>query len=188
MKGFSYIRKLYGVSLDDVAHFVGVTNQSVSAWEQKGVVPEKRLDKISEYFDIPKEFFNIDVSPNVEYQIKRLKFSNDAKHYGFPPPDNRANDDDFDKLFAEIKQNCQFKSQLLLLQRFLKVINTNTIPFLQHILSAVEQSDIGIPSDDADDFLEALVKIMSLWKLKRVQEKKEYEELLASIPEPDDLY
>ena len=127
MIGFSYIRKLYGVSLDDVAQFVGVTNQSVSAWEQKGIVPEKRLDILEKYFEIPKKYFNVEITPIVKNQINKCKLVYDSKHCGLPLLEGGISDNDFDVLFEKIKQCCKFKSQLLLLHRFLNVVDTNDI-------------------------------------------------------------
>jgi len=194
MKGFAYIRKLYGVSLDDVAQFVGVTNQSVSAWEQKGIVPEKRLDKLAEYFDIPKHFFNMELNDAIEEQIRSIKFVNDAKHMGFIEyggqfqHENVISDLDFNDLIASIQKYRKYESQYNLIKRFVKILDNNSVSFLQHILTAIESTEKGRPPEGADDFLETLFRVMVIWKQMRTQERVEYQDVLKDIPEAEELF
>ena len=91
------------------------------------MVPEKRLDILEKYFEIPKKYFNFEVTPIVKNEINKYKLVYDSKHCGLPLLDGSISDSDFDVLFVKIKQCCKFKSQLLLLHRFLNVIDTNDI-------------------------------------------------------------
>lgn len=59
MKGLTYIREIFNMSMNDLAEKLGVTKQSISKWESGKVqVSEERLQQLEEFFKVPSNLFN----------------------------------------------------------------------------------------------------------------------------------
>ena len=63
MNGLAYIRKLYNMTLDDLANELGVSNQFISMWEKgKKPIPKKYFNKLYELFNVGEEYYG-DIEP-----------------------------------------------------------------------------------------------------------------------------
>lgn len=77
MIGFEYICKCNGVSYSNVAELLGITKQTVSIWlsGNRGI-GKKHLPKLSEYFNVPVEYFQKDINEVDKVIIDLLKATN----------------------------------------------------------------------------------------------------------------
>lgn len=76
MIGLEFIRKLNGDTTVTLAEKLSVTNALISQWEnQKKPIPNKRLEKLSEIYDIPKEYFSRELTRLEQLKIERKKMS-----------------------------------------------------------------------------------------------------------------
>jgi transcriptional regulator with XRE-family HTH domain len=75
MNGLKYIRTLKGTSLVNLAEYLGISNQAVSAWENgKKSIPAARLKQLSELFGIPEEYFQKELSNNDMFMVSRFNY------------------------------------------------------------------------------------------------------------------
>jgi len=77
--GLSYIRTIYGLSMQDLANVIGVSKQTINKWE-KNITPisSKRLNQLYEIFKLDKDLFTKEITNDdkvliLENEIKRLK-------------------------------------------------------------------------------------------------------------------
>ena len=78
MIGLEYIRKLYRDTTSSLAEKLGISNVNISHWEtQKKPIPEKRLEELSQIYDIPQKFFSKELTRLEELKIEYKKVSHD---------------------------------------------------------------------------------------------------------------
>ena len=78
MKGITFIRKLYNMSLQDVADKLNVSKQTINKWEKElRPISEKRLEELENLFDIPREYFEKDLDEENKIKIQELKIYNE---------------------------------------------------------------------------------------------------------------
>ena len=57
MNGLKYIRTRCNLSLSELADMIGVSRQALSSWENgRKDIPEQRLEQLSEFFGVNREF------------------------------------------------------------------------------------------------------------------------------------
>ena len=72
MLGLEYIRKLYGDTTITLADKLGITNALVSQWENgKKPIPEKRLEELSNIYNVPSEYFSKELTSLEQVKIKK---------------------------------------------------------------------------------------------------------------------
>jgi len=82
MIGLIYIRKLYDMSMEDVAQKLGITKQTISKWEkQKIPISDKRLRQLSNLFNIPEKYFQGEISDLNKLYIQKIKLNNEMITY-----------------------------------------------------------------------------------------------------------
>lgn len=74
MNGLYYIRNLSNKSQEELAKYLGISKQAVSAWE-KGIKPmtKTRKEDLSKYFGIPEEYFKEALSDIEQLKIHTIK-------------------------------------------------------------------------------------------------------------------
>ncbi len=76
MIGLEYIRKLYGDTTSALAEKLGISNVNISHWEtQKKPIPAKRLEELSQIYNIPQKFFSKELTRLEELKIEYKKVS-----------------------------------------------------------------------------------------------------------------
>ena len=72
MLGLEYIRKLYGDTTITLADKLGITNALVSQWENgKKPIPEKRLEELSNIYNVSSEYFSKELTSLEQVKIKK---------------------------------------------------------------------------------------------------------------------
>ena len=72
MLGLEYIRKLYGDTTIILADKLGITNALISQWENgKKPIPEKRLDELSNIYNVSGEYFSKELTSLEQVKIKK---------------------------------------------------------------------------------------------------------------------
>lgn len=93
MIGLTYIRKLYGMSMQNVADNVGVSKQTVSKWESGKIsaITDENLKKLSQLFGQDKQFFFKTLTSTEELRIQKQKLENELKTVEIPQVDEEGN-------------------------------------------------------------------------------------------------
>jgi len=79
MRGINYIRNLYNLSLQDLGNILGVTKSILSKWERgEKPIPKKRITQLSEYFNIPSEYFQMELAEDDKLTIQSIRLKNDT--------------------------------------------------------------------------------------------------------------
>ena len=72
MLGLEYIRKLYGDTTITLADKLGITNALISQWENgKKPIPEKRLDELSNIYNVSSEYFSKELTLLEQVKIRK---------------------------------------------------------------------------------------------------------------------
>lgn len=80
MLGLKYIRKLYGLTLENVSDFVKVSKQTVSKWENGQMsITYDNLKKLSELFFIPQEYFFKELTDDDVVKLQEHKLMSELK-------------------------------------------------------------------------------------------------------------
>lgn len=83
MIGLEFICKLYNVQHKDLAEALGIKKQNINLWLRDNTrkIPKKYLPILSEYFNIPEQYFQKELTELDEYIIQNIKLSNtEIKH------------------------------------------------------------------------------------------------------------
>lgn len=110
MIGLKYIRKLYGMSMEELAKKIGVSKQTVSKWESRKInITEENLEKISKLFCLDKEIFFKELSKLDELNIQKCKIENEPiKVHSLDEDDGYSEMIDIDELeFLDYKISIQ---------------------------------------------------------------------------------
>lgn len=82
MIGLKFIRKLYGMTLDNVAELIGVSKQTVSKWERGLVsITSDNLKKLSSLFSLSPEYFFKELTKDDEIRIQQQKVRSELVMY-----------------------------------------------------------------------------------------------------------
>ena len=80
MMGLEFIRKQYDISLADLAKEIGVSRQFISKWETgEKSIPDKRLECLSQFFNVPTEYFKKQLSEIDKIKIQNFKLEQDLE-------------------------------------------------------------------------------------------------------------
>lgn len=81
MIGLTYIRKLYGLTMEELAQKLNVSKQTVSKWESGKVkLSTSRLKQLTELFNFEtNEYFTKELESLDEWKIQKMKISNELK-------------------------------------------------------------------------------------------------------------
>lgn len=72
MIGLEYIRKLNSDTVDSLAEKLHVTKGLISQWEnQKSPIPNKRLDELSNIYNMSSEYFSKELTSLEQLKIKK---------------------------------------------------------------------------------------------------------------------
>ncbi|MCB2297069.1 helix-turn-helix domain-containing protein [Clostridium tagluense] len=77
MIGLEYILNLNKITQQDIATELGIRKQSVNQWIKDKKVPRKHLEYLSQKFNIPSEYFNMELKKSDELEIKLIKLKNE---------------------------------------------------------------------------------------------------------------
>lgn len=81
MIGLYFIRKLYNMSMDELAHNLNITKQTVSKWEKRKIpISDKRLNQLSNLFNIQEKYFQKELNEIDELEIQNIKLNNELKN------------------------------------------------------------------------------------------------------------
>ena len=87
--GLRYIRNRCNLSMTDLAKHLGLSRQVIGAWETgKKTIPDKRLEELSDFFGIGKEFFGPLSDESKKYLQEKAMFTyieNDKEYYKYKP-------------------------------------------------------------------------------------------------------
>ena len=73
MIGLYFIRKLYNMSMDELAHNLNITKQTVSKWEKRKIpISDKRLNQLSNLFNIQEKYFQKELNEIDELEIQNI--------------------------------------------------------------------------------------------------------------------
>lgn len=80
MNGLNYIRKTFGMTLDDLGTKLNVKKQTINQWE-KGVykIPHKRLKELSVIFNMPEKHFG-EIDDIQAIDIQNIKIEQDIEN------------------------------------------------------------------------------------------------------------
>ena len=77
MIGLNYIRILYNKTTTQLANEIGMTNGTISLWEQGKTIPLKRIEQLSTLFNIPAEYFTKELTDIDKLIIENIKLDQD---------------------------------------------------------------------------------------------------------------
>ncbi|WP_406542430.1 helix-turn-helix domain-containing protein [Clostridium ljungdahlii] len=84
MIGLYFIRKLYNMSMDELAHNLNITKQTVSKWEKRKIpISDKRLNQLSKIFNIPQKYFQKELDEIDRMEIQNIKLNSELKNYEY---------------------------------------------------------------------------------------------------------
>lgn len=131
MLGIKYLRMLNELSLQKVADKIGVSKQTASKWENGKVIPSKRLQQLSELFDIQKEYLQKELNEIDKVEIQKIKVRNDVK--------NRK------ERFKKYAESVNSKSDL-------KIVSLDEMVDMLNEVATSEQGSITVESKGIIDF------------------------------------
>lgn len=78
MLGITYIRKLFNMSMEDLATKLNVSKQTISKWENNKIaISKERLQQLENSFDIPQEYFQKELNEIDRLIIQKMKMENE---------------------------------------------------------------------------------------------------------------
>ncbi|ADK14725.1 Helix-turn-helix domain protein [Clostridium ljungdahlii DSM 13528] len=94
MIGLYFIRKLYNMSMDELAHNLNITKQTVSKWEKRKIpISDKRLNQLSKIFNIPQKYFQKELDEIDRMEIQNIKLNSELKNYEYQYEDTITDPD-----------------------------------------------------------------------------------------------
>lgn len=94
MIGLYFIRKLYNMSMDELAHNLNITKQTVSKWEKRKIpISDKRLNQLSKIFNIPEKYFQKELDEIDRMEIQNIKLNSELKNYEYEYEDTITDPD-----------------------------------------------------------------------------------------------
>lgn len=80
MLGLTYIRKIYGFSMDELAIKLEVSKQTISKWENLKIpISLDRVKQLSEIFSIPENYFSKELNEIEKLEVQKIKIINELK-------------------------------------------------------------------------------------------------------------
>jgi transcriptional regulator with XRE-family HTH domain len=69
------------MSMDELAHNLNITKQTVSKWEKRKIpISDKRLNQLSNLFNIQEKYFQKELNEIDELEIQNIKLNNELKN------------------------------------------------------------------------------------------------------------
>lgn len=83
MIGLEYICKLFDVRFKDLAEELKISKQTVNSWTSKRrPIPKKYLPNLSEKFNLPEKYFQMEINDTDKLMIQKIKLEYDLEFRG----------------------------------------------------------------------------------------------------------
>jgi transcriptional regulator with XRE-family HTH domain len=103
------IREILGIKQDALAMELGLSQQAVSALEQKEALDKEMVEKIAKVLKVPTETIKNFIEENIVFHIQNMNDNSQAiYHYNFNP---------LDKYIAAMEENKKLYERLLQTER-----------------------------------------------------------------------
>lgn len=74
MFGLTYIRKLYNLSMDDLAKSLNVSKQTISKWENHKIsISSKRIEQLKKIFNLNDDYFSMELKQSEMIHLQLIK-------------------------------------------------------------------------------------------------------------------
>lgn len=145
MKGLTYIRKTFNMSMDDLGKEIGVSKQTISNWENGKIqITEDRLKQLEYYFKINKQlFFKDNYTDDEILLIETRRFQKIMKKYHI----NKIDDDKFNEEFESYNDELMVKNDVNIL-----------LDELKNLFNELEETDIYRVVNLFSDIINTIVK------------------------------
>lgn len=125
MFGLTYIRKISGITAEELANILGIERAAVAAWERKKSIPSKRLKSLSELFDgLDKEYFSKELTEFDKFEIQHFRTFNFLK--------NNCSANEFEEKKEKLETFINFKELVTSNNKFTKKVLNQCISALKH--------------------------------------------------------
>lgn len=82
------------MSMDELAHNLNITKQTVSKWEKRKIpISDKRLNQLSKIFNIPQKYFQKELDEIDRMEIQNIKLNSELKNYEYQYEDTITDPD-----------------------------------------------------------------------------------------------
>ncbi|AGK96766.1 helix-turn-helix domain-containing protein [Clostridium pasteurianum] len=120
MKGLTYIRKTFNMSMDDLGKELGVSKQTISNWENGKIqITDDRLLQLEGYFNLNRElFFKDNYTDDEIVEIETRRFQKIMRKYHI----NKLSDEKFNKEFESYSNELMVKNDVSCLLKELRMM------------------------------------------------------------------
>jgi transcriptional regulator with XRE-family HTH domain len=93
MIGLEFICKTFQIEYKKLAEILGITPQTINSWLRgKRKISKDKLKKLSEYFQLPEEYFQKELSPSEKLKIQIIKLEREDVAHEVPIFDDEGNE------------------------------------------------------------------------------------------------
>jgi transcriptional regulator with XRE-family HTH domain len=93
MIGLEFIVKTFNLKYTEIADILGISKKTVNDWVKgRSKIPAKRLKQLSEYFQLPEEYFQKELSPSEKLKIQIIKLEREDVAHEVPVFDDEGNE------------------------------------------------------------------------------------------------